>query len=116
MSIGNKIKTLRKEHGWTQEQLAKKLTVLQPHLNRWETNKAYPSLDAIKKLARLFNVSIDTLVLDEKDTDIGDKNLLGKIQGFEELDLKEQEMIANLIDSLLKKQNKNHKSQKVKAK
>lgn len=108
MAISDKIKSLRKERGWTQEKLAKKLGVLQPHLNRWETKKAYPSIDALKKLSRIFDVSIDTLVFDEKDIgklNIREKTLLGKIQGFEKLDLKEKEMIANLIDSLLKRQN-----------
>jgi transcriptional regulator with XRE-family HTH domain len=116
MSIGGKIKALRKECGWTQEELAKKINVLQQHVNRWETEKVYPSVDAIKKLARLFNVSVDTLIMDEKDIatlNNREKTLLGKIKGFEKLELKEQEMIANLINTLLKSQTKNQELQEV---
>ena len=66
MSISDKIITLREKKGWTQAELADKLGYHRPHVNRWETGKYSPSLEALKKLSKLFKVPIDYLVFDEK--------------------------------------------------
>ena len=102
MSVGKKIRQLRKEKNWTQENLAKKLKVLQPHVNRWEKNKCAPSLEALKKLSELFNISIDNLIFDEKDLkkiDIKDRSLLEKIKQFDKLSPRDRETIINLIET-----------------
>lgn len=108
MSIGEKIITLRKERGWSQGDLAKKLNYLQPHVNRWEMDRMNPSLTALKKLAKLFSISIDALVFDEKDIkklSIEDKDLLSKFKEFDKLSTSEKQSIIAIMDSLLKKRN-----------
>jgi transcriptional regulator with XRE-family HTH domain len=104
--IGEKIKTLRKEHNLTQVELAKKLGVDQPLLHRWENGGRNPSLKTIKKISKIFTVSIDTLVFDEKDIKHlteNDKPLLEKLKNFEKLKINEQEMIINMINTLVNK-------------
>ena len=72
ISIGTKIKELRKRDGMTQEQLAEKLNVTPQTISRWETETAYPDITAIPILANIFDVSIDTLMGYDK-TKIGQK-------------------------------------------
>lgn len=105
MSIAQKIQALRKEKGWSQGDLAKKLGYLQPHVNRWEKGKKYPSVTALKKLAKLFNVSIDILVYDEKDLKnlrIEDRTLLNKLEEFDKLSTAEKQSVITIIDTILK--------------
>lgn len=106
MGIGIKIKTLRKQHGWTQKEFAKKLGFVQPHVNRWETSKVFPSLEALKKISELFDISIDTLVFDEKDLKkltIKDRSLLSKLNYLEKLSPEDRQMIVRFIESLASK-------------
>jgi len=59
--IGEKIKTLRKKDGRTQDDLAKALGITNQAVSRWEANKAYPDMEMIPAIANYFHVSIDEL-------------------------------------------------------
>ena len=61
MDISEKIKSLRKLHGWTQNQLGDFLNVSYMTVRRWETKKSSPDLNFIHSLAKLFNVSVRSL-------------------------------------------------------
>ena len=71
----DKIKKLRETHNLTQEELAKKVMVSRTAVSKWETGKGYPSLDTLKEISLLFDISIDELI---SDTDIGDKRRLDR--------------------------------------
>lgn len=61
MSIGKKIKELRRKNDMTQEQLAELLGVSYQAVSKWETGVASPDLSMIVPLTRLFHVSTDVL-------------------------------------------------------
>jgi len=63
--LGILIKTLRKQEHMTQEELALKLNVSTSAVSKWETGKNLPDADVIKRLATLFEVSIDELYCPE---------------------------------------------------
>ncbi|MEO1769585.1 helix-turn-helix domain-containing protein [Candidatus Enterococcus ferrettii] len=65
MEINQMIKTKRKEHKLTQEQLAEKIFVSKKTISNWETGKTTPDIDSLIRLARLFNLSLDTILLEE---------------------------------------------------
>ena len=58
----DKIKALRKSLGYSQEELAKMINVHQTAVSQWEQGRTTPDLETVKKLAELFNVSIDYLL------------------------------------------------------
>lgn len=62
MSIGEKIKMLRKQHGLSQESLAIKLNVSRQAITKWETNRGTPDIENLKSISNLFNISLDYLV------------------------------------------------------
>ncbi|MGH9858161.1 MAG: helix-turn-helix domain-containing protein, partial [Acidobacteriota bacterium] len=65
MNLSQKIVQLRKEKDWTLVELSKAVGISPNNLNRYEKGHSRPSLDAIRKLADVFNVSTDYLLFDE---------------------------------------------------
>ncbi len=65
MAFGEKLKALREAHAMTQDDLAARLYVSRPAISKWETNRAYPSIDSLKAIQQTFGVSFDELIGDE---------------------------------------------------
>ena len=62
MTFGENLQFLRKRGGLTQEDLAEKMEVSRQSVSKWESNAAYPEMDAILRLCDLFAVDMDTLL------------------------------------------------------
>lgn len=62
MEIGSIIRKYRKEAGLTQEEMANRLGVTAPAVNKWENGNTKPDIDLLAPIARLFNISLDTLL------------------------------------------------------
>ena len=62
MTLGERIQSYRKKNGLSQEQLAEALGVSRQAVSKWELNDAQPDLDKVRALARLFQVSTETLL------------------------------------------------------
>ena len=67
MNLGEKIKRLRKENNLSQEQLAEKLNVSRQAISKWEANKAYPDIENLILLRKIFDVTLDDLIIDENN-------------------------------------------------
>ena len=65
MILADKIIDLRKRNGWSQEELAEKLSVSRQSISKWEGAQAAPDLDKILAMSRLFGVSTDYLLKDD---------------------------------------------------
>lgn len=57
-SIASQIKKLRNQRGWTQSQLADRLSVSKQTVSNWETGIKVPRMGSLQNLADLFNVKI----------------------------------------------------------
>ena len=62
MTFGENLQFLRKRGGLTQEDLAEKMEVSRQSVSKWESNAAWPEMDAILRLCNLFNVDMDTFL------------------------------------------------------
>ena len=69
MTFGSKLKKMRKDRGLTQDELAKELGLSKTSLVRYELDKREPNFEAIKKIENYFNVSIDEIINDLKETE-----------------------------------------------
>lgn len=67
MILAEKIIKLRKQQGWSQEELAMKLGISRQSVSKWESTASIPDLDKIIKLSELFGVSTDYLLKDSED-------------------------------------------------
>lgn len=103
MAIGDKIQTLRKQHGWSQQQLAQKIGTSGPIVGRYERGEMTPSVEVAKNLADTLDVTLDFLVDDTgKTAEIKDKAMLRRIMEIQALDSEDQKTIVHVLDSLLR--------------
>ena len=65
--IGDKIKSLRKSRGISQETLAQALGCSFQTVSKWENDQTCPDISALPKLARLLGVSVDELLEGKKE-------------------------------------------------
>ena len=80
MDIGSVIKKYRKDNGLTQEEMANRLGVTTPAVNKWENGNSNPDIELLSPIARLLNISLDTLLsFHEKLTDAEIEEILRKI-------------------------------------
>ena len=63
--MNNRLKVLRAERNWSQADLASRLEVSRQSVNAIETGKYDPSLPLAFRIARLFEVPIETIFTDE---------------------------------------------------
>ena len=93
MSFGNNLVNLRKQKGWSQDELADNLNLSRQAISKWENDLSMPDVDNVKKISRVFSVGIDELLNNEvpKDKAVA-------------LDIKKQDKkdkIINLIKTII---------------
>ena len=69
MILADKIMTLRKKAGWSQEELASQLNVSRQSVSKWEGAQSIPDMDKVVQMSRLFGVTTDFLLKDELEMD-----------------------------------------------
>lgn len=62
MSLGKVIRKYRKIRNLTQEEMAGRLGVTAPAVNKWENENSYPDIMLLAPIARLLGISLDTLL------------------------------------------------------
>lgn len=65
MNLAEKITLLRKQKGWSQEELADKMDISRQSVSKWESGQSVPELDKILKISDIFAVSTDYLLKEE---------------------------------------------------
>ncbi len=107
MTIGEKLKQLRQERSWSQAQLANKLNIHQKQISGYERSLHVPKTDVIVRIARIFNISLDYLVLDERDDfpaiKIGDRDLLRRLEEIDRLPEHDKVTIKEILDAFILK-------------
>lgn len=70
MKLSDNLKKIRKENNLSQEQLAEKLKVSRQSVSKWESGQAYPEMDKVLQICKIFNYNIDELMNENiKDVD-----------------------------------------------
>jgi transcriptional regulator with XRE-family HTH domain len=62
MIFADKLKSERKNKGWSQEELAEKLFVSRQSVSKWESGQNYPSIEILINISDLFGLTIDELL------------------------------------------------------
>ena len=65
MQLSDKIIKLRKQNGWSQEELAEKTGVSRQAVSKWESAQSVPDIEKILLLSELFGVSTDYLLKED---------------------------------------------------
>lgn len=67
MSLGKVIRKYRKNRNLTQEEMAGRLGVTASAVNKWENENSYPDITLLAPIARLLDISLDTLLSFRED-------------------------------------------------
>ena len=95
MTIADRIQTLRKSKGMSQEELADAAGVSRQAVSKWESEQSIPDIDKIVTLSEIFDVTTDYL-----------------LKGIEPVEVKDHKTMADVIDqkALTEKNGKRAKS------
>lgn len=104
-SLGQNIRNLRAQRGWTQDELAKHLDVRKSQVGNYEGGWSFPSVPVLKKLSEAFGVSIDALVYgeDAPENCITDKDLFEFFKQVDRMDYRSKFIIREMIEGQLAK-------------
>ena len=62
MNLSENLKKIRKDNNLSQEQFAEKLGVSRQSVSKWENGEAYPEMDKVLQICKMFNLNIDELL------------------------------------------------------
>lgn len=67
MTFAEKLKSMRKQSGMSQEKLAEKIGVSRQAITKWENDTGIPDIENMLAISSIFNVSVDELLSNEKN-------------------------------------------------
>ena len=75
MEFNNKLYELRKQKGFSQEELASRLNVSRQTVSKWEVGESAPDMEKLIAISDLFEISLDELVKGEtpKQSDVSEQ-------------------------------------------
>jgi len=105
MKFKDKIKSLRKSAGMSQQELAEKIHIHVTHLSKMENGHLTPSIDVVQRLMKVFAVSADQLLNEEENpvVDINNHELNEQLALISQLDEDEKNALIKIINSMLTK-------------
>lgn len=81
--LAENLKKARKNSGYSQDEVATKLSITRQSISKWETGRAYPDVISLKLLCDLYDISMDEII---KDDEIIQKKKKEIIQEKEEVE------------------------------
>ncbi len=98
--LAENLKVLRKQKGFSQEELAVRVNVVRQTVSKWEKGLSVPDADTVIKLAEVFGVSVSEL-LGEEVKDIGEKlevaEQLSKLNALLAIQMQRKQQLRNTV-------------------
>lgn len=85
MDFNEKLKQLRQNKKWTQEELAEKLFISRTAVSKWESGRGFPSIESLKAISQVFDISIDELLSNSELISIAEKDKAQQQKRFQHL-------------------------------
>lgn len=101
-----KLKMLRKDNGWSQGQLGKKIAVDAQRISKYEQGKSSPPAKVMIKIADAFGVSLDYLMKgsgSDNTNALKDPKLSERFERINDLSKNDQDILVAIIDAFVKK-------------
>ena len=98
MNLAEKIIQLRKQKGWSQEELATQMDVSRQSVSKWESGISMPDIDKIILLSQIFGTTTDYLLKDDiEDNEERDRNEGNqKNESASEVEEKEKRFVSRM--------------------
>lgn len=103
-SLAERLVALRKKQGYSQQEIADRLSVTRQTISNWECGQGAPALDKAAELAAIYQISLDELagLADEREALGVDLHILKKLEGRRcQLEFTEENTMDAVLDGLL---------------
>lgn len=103
-SLAERLVELRKKQGYSQQEIADRLSVTRQTISNWECGQGAPALDKAAELAAIYQISLDELagLADEREAPEADLHILRKLEGRRcQLEFTEENTMDAVMDGLL---------------
>lgn len=109
VALGQRIAQLRKERGWTQQELATRLGVAQQTMAHYEVARIRMPASALPQVATLFNTTVDELVGHSQHRQHAKRGPTPKwqqqIEAISQLPKTRQRFVSEMLDTVLAQAN-----------
>lgn len=102
----SKLKVLRANQGWPQGQLANMIGADLQRISKYERGVIWPTMELIVRMVKVFDVSVDFLIRDDKDTAVAkikNQKLLRRLEAVNDLPEDDQETVISFLDAFIKR-------------
>jgi transcriptional regulator with XRE-family HTH domain len=106
LPLGERMKQLRKERGWSQADVAGRIGADGRQISRYENGRITPSLDALAKIAEAFDVSTDYLLFEDasrRPLRVVDNGLAERLGDLGALGEEDRRSVLRILDALIAK-------------
>jgi transcriptional regulator with XRE-family HTH domain len=104
-AVGQRIRRLRQERGWSQAQLGQRLETHQKQVSSYERGVHVPSADLLIRIAEIFDVSLDYLlagtVAASQRAEIADRDLVRQMELIDKLPPEDKTAIKAVLNSFI---------------
>lgn len=104
MSLGERIRQLRRERDWSQEKLAKMVGLHLQSIGLYEKDESIPTALVLKKIADAFGVSVDYIISGgtDKAVQIKNKELLKRIEQLDRISPEDLSGLLQMMDLVIR--------------
>ena len=101
MKFGENLKIIRKKKKMSQEELAEKVNVSRQSVSKWENGEAYPEMNNILELCKIFGLKINDLVhTDMSDISSLDEEIVMSVVKFNDEKQSQVKRVCNVIETI----------------
>jgi transcriptional regulator with XRE-family HTH domain len=101
--LGERIRELRKERGWSQGELGTSIGADAQQVSRYENGRITPSAEVIVKIAETFDVSLDYLLVESsarRPLHVADEGLVSRLGDLRDLSEEDRGVLFHMVDAL----------------
>ena len=106
MSFSRQLARIRKDLGFTQQQMAETIGIHVSQVKRYESGDTQPSLEVLRKISLALNISADLLLFDEGERGAS-KDFTMQFEAVSQFNEQEKVIAKALLDSLILKHTAN---------
>ena len=70
MKLEEKLQLLRKQNGYSQEELAERIGIARQTISKWENGQAIPEINGLIRLSELYGITVDRIVKDDAECNL----------------------------------------------
>jgi transcriptional regulator with XRE-family HTH domain len=108
ITLGQRIRQLRRQHEWSQEDLGKKIDIHWQTIARYEKDTVIPTATVLKHMAEVFNVTTDFLIFGGSEggliSKVNNSELLKRFEQLDRLNPENIDALLIVLDSYIRDQ------------